>query len=116
MGTYRGNSFASGNRSLAECPRCGLPCWYKDLRLDGQRKDWVCRDCWDPKHPQELVPKDIYDPEALQHPRMDNTQNNEAITLWPPMMPTPVGPYVPGEGGDLNAAGLMSHAFRIVRT
>lgn len=77
MSADRGNVYASGKNALAECPRCGLPIYYTQLRRDGQTKNFVCADCWDPKHPQEKVPRDIYDATALRHPRKDRDVNNE---------------------------------------
>lgn len=38
----------------AECDRCGR--WFKSGQI---RLEWtglrVCRDCWEPRHPQDLV-------------------------------------------------------------
>jgi len=60
--------FAAGKHSLARCDRCGFVYKYLDLR-----KEWtnfrVCKECYEPKHPQ-LEPKSHrVDPEALRNPR-----------------------------------------------
>lgn len=79
----RGYTYASGKNALADCPRCGLPISYSELRRDGQTKEFVCRDCYDPKHPQENVPRDIYDPEALRHPRKNSNVEDETFHPLP---------------------------------
>ena len=61
-------AYASGKRSLAICDRCGFRYSYPKLV-----KEWtgfrVCQECYEPKHPQLIPPKNVSDPEALRHPR-----------------------------------------------
>ena len=60
--------FARGERAKAQCPVCGLVVKYLDLRKD-YRGTWVCPDCLDPQHPQELPPRNVVDAIALRHPQ-----------------------------------------------
>lgn len=69
-------TFAKGRNALFHCPRCGFDYPYSQKRRDGQNKNWVCIDCWDPKHPQEIQPKNIYDAIALRHPRTGGNDFN----------------------------------------
>ena len=59
--------YASGKHAKAQCPVCGLVHRYVELRQDW-RGVWVCRDCWDPKHPQERI-LSVADAESLDHPQ-----------------------------------------------
>ena len=60
-----------GNPSHARgiCDRCGF-----EYPLNKLRKEWtglkVCRDCWEPRHPQDRV-KGVPDNQALHDPRPD---------------------------------------------
>ncbi len=60
--------FASGERSKAQCPICGLVVLYPSLVKDW-RGTWVCPECLDPQHPQEIPPRDVTDAVQLRHPR-----------------------------------------------
>lgn len=66
-GTVKGNKFASGRLSVAECPVCSLIVPYRTLEQDW-RGVWVCPECNDdPPAPLERaeIPADA---EALHHP------------------------------------------------
>lgn len=64
---------ASGKRSKAMCARCGRKVPYTDLRQEWTGL-WVCQiyDCYDPKQPQLEPRKNVVDPQALDHPYVDN--------------------------------------------
>lgn len=76
-------TFANGTRSLFNCPRCGFDVPYPEIRKDGQRGDYVCSSCWDPKHPLEIIPKDIYDPVSLRHPRKELRKRDDTYVMGP---------------------------------
>ena len=68
--------FASGKRAIAECDRCGIRVKLKELRKliikTKQVSIKVCRECWEPDHPQLLLGMyPIDDPQALREPRPD---------------------------------------------
>ena len=70
--------FASGNRAIAECDRCGFRYRLNELRtLIIKTKHvniLVCPECWEEDHPQLLLGMyPINDPQALQNPRPDNS-------------------------------------------
>lgn len=81
MAGTRGIIFARGRNALAICRRCGINVPNSDQRRDGQNKNIVCSDCWDPKHPQEYMPRDIYDATALRNPSPDPDINKDSYTL-----------------------------------
>ena len=64
----RRDLFARGRIAKAQCPICGLVVKYLDLRKDW-RGTWVCPDCLDPQHPQEIPPKNVVDAVTLKHPQ-----------------------------------------------
>lgn len=53
--------------ALGICDRCGFK-----HQLNALRKEWtglrVCRDCWEPRHPQDHV-RGVPDNQSLQDPR-----------------------------------------------
>ena len=53
------------------CMRCGVV--YPETKL---KKEWtglkVCRDCYDPRHPQDFV-RGVYDRQSVHDPRPDPT-------------------------------------------
>ena len=70
------NRFASGKKAIAECDRCGIRVKLKELRKliikTKQVSIKVCRECWEPDHPQLLLGMyPIDDPQALREPRPD---------------------------------------------
>jgi hypothetical protein len=73
-----GNRFASGNRAIAICDRCGEQFKLKQLRTEiiKQRKYelLVCPECFDPDQPQLMLGTfPVDDPQALRNPRRDTT-------------------------------------------
>lgn len=84
-----GRTFASGKYAIAICDRCGLQFKYSHLRRltsDGRPNGLrVCRDCWEPDHPQEdLGKRPIHDPQALRHARPDPSlaASRETVGSW----------------------------------
>lgn len=72
------NQFASGKRAISQCDRCNFRFKLKELRIEIIKTKpyqlYVCRQCWDPDHPQlQLGMYPVEDPQALRHPRPDNT-------------------------------------------
>jgi len=70
------NKFASAKHSIAECDRCGERYKLKELRIQTLKtkpyKVKVCRECWDPDHPQlQLGMYPVNDPQAVREPRPD---------------------------------------------
>lgn len=63
-----GATYAKGTKALGVCKRCGLRSLLNELVFDSQIP-WlrVCKECWDPKHPQERPVKAV-DPQALWRP------------------------------------------------
>ena len=92
-------AYASGKRSLAICDRCGFRFPYPKLV-----KEWtgfrVCQECYEPKHPQLIPPKHVSDPEALRHPRpQQSVTAGEGVvrTIDPNQMITPTGDSIGSE-------------------
>lgn len=78
MSGPRSAVYASGKNALAQCPRCGFEYNYTQLVRDGQNpQQYVCVDCFDPKHGQEIPPKNISDAIALHHPRTDRSTSDD---------------------------------------
>ncbi len=70
------NRFASGKYAIAECDRCAQRFKLKELRIQTVKtkpyKVKVCRECWDPDHPQlQLGMYPVDDPQAVREPRPD---------------------------------------------
>jgi len=68
--------YASGNKSIGICDRCGEFKPLKELKWqirNMQNTNWlVCSECLDPDHPQYQIGRyPINDPQALQYPRPD---------------------------------------------
>lgn len=81
-----GNRFASGKIAIAMCDRCGFRFKLRDLRtLIVKTKPvnvLVCRECWDPDHPQlQLGMYPVDDPQALRNPRRDTTYVTAGVNL-----------------------------------
>lgn len=73
--------YARGHRALGHCGRCGRKMLLRHLMYDGQVPDLqVCRDCWDPKHPQEFLP-DVFDPVTLYGPTGDLDKSSNMVTI-----------------------------------
>jgi hypothetical protein len=70
------NKFASGKYAIAECDRCDQRFMLKELRTEIIKthpyKIKVCRECFDPDHPQlQLGMYPVDDPQAVREPRPD---------------------------------------------
>jgi hypothetical protein len=70
------NKFASGKHAIAECDRCAQRYMLKELRTQTLKtkpyKVKVCKECWDPDHPQLLIGMyPVNDPQAVREPRPD---------------------------------------------
>ena len=73
-----GNRFASAKYSIAMCDRCGQQFKLKTLRKEIIKTKiydlLVCKECWDPDHPQLLLGMyPVDDPQAVRNPRRDTT-------------------------------------------
>jgi len=71
-------AFASGKYSRAMCEQCGDEVAYTELQ-----KQWdglySCGECFDTEHPQEQPSPSRPDAEALEHPRVDNNDQDASI-------------------------------------
>lgn len=72
------NTFASGKRAISTCDRCGQVFLLKELRKVTIKLKLtsikVCRECFEPDHPQYLVGMTpVFDPQALREPRPDQS-------------------------------------------
>jgi hypothetical protein len=81
-----GNRFASGNRAIAICDRCGEQFKLKQLRTEiiKQRKYelLVCPECFDPDQPQLMLGTfPVDDPQALRNPRRDTTYITSGVNV-----------------------------------
>ena len=60
--------YVSGKFAIALCDQCG-----QRFKLNALIKDWkgfkVCRECYEPKHPQLEPKRTINEPQALYQPR-----------------------------------------------
>jgi hypothetical protein len=80
-----GPKFASGKWAISECDRCGFRYKLKQLKkLVIKTKNinlLVCPTCWEPDQPQlQLGMYPVYDPQALQNPRRDNSYIEAGLT------------------------------------
>lgn len=77
----RYQTYARGDRSLAECPRCGNEVPYKSLMRDGYFPSlWVCTSCWEPADPLDRL-KPIHDSENLHHPQPVMVSNRSLLRI-----------------------------------
>jgi hypothetical protein len=72
------SKFASGKYSIAMCDRCGQKRMLSELKSEVVKtkpyKVLVCRECWDPDHPQLLLGMfPVEDSQAVRNPRPDTT-------------------------------------------
>lgn len=105
-----GAGYASGKNALAICERCGLRIKYKDLQYDGDIPSLkVCRDCWDPQHPQEFLPP-TFDPVTLYDPTgdPDKAVAGGLISIRSSWQAWPLRPITFGIGVGLAAAVFSS--------
>jgi hypothetical protein len=108
-----GPKFASGKKAIAECDRCGFRYKLKQLKkLVIKTKNinlLVCPTCWEPDQPQlQLGMYPVYDPQALQNPRRDNSYLQAGLTGIQTDTFT-----LPNE--DVDAFGLPSGGSRIIQ-
>lgn len=80
-----GIKYASGKHSISECDRCGQRYKLKELRKltikTKQVSIKVCKECWDPDHPQlQLGMYPVYDPQAIREPRPDVSYYQSGLT------------------------------------
>lgn len=81
-------TFASENKALGICDRCGQRFKLKDLKFETvkQRRTSLrtCRSCYDKDHPQLMLgTHPINDPQALRNPRSDAGERVESRdTQW----------------------------------
>lgn len=73
-----GNRFATGNKAISECDRCGFRYKLRQLRhlviKDHDVNIKVCPECWEMDHPQlKLGTFPVDDPQAIRDPRPDFT-------------------------------------------
>ena len=81
-----GNRFASNKKAIGVCDRCGFGFRLRTLRtLIVKTKPvnvLVCRECWDPDHPQlQLGMYPVDDPQALRNPRRDTTYVTAGVNV-----------------------------------
>lgn len=81
------NRFALGKKAIAICDRCGFQFKLKNLRSltikTKQVNILVCRECWDPDHPQlKLGMYPVDDPQALRNPRPDTSYDQSRDIQW----------------------------------
>ena len=80
-----GNRFASGKYSIAQCDRCDGRYKLHELRIEiVKTKPYqlkVCRQCWDPDHPQlQLGMYPVDDPQGVMDPRPDRSYWSSGTT------------------------------------
>lgn len=72
----------------AVCDRCG-----EDFHASKLKKEWtgffVCKDCWEPRHPQEFL-KGVKDDPSVTWTRPDAPENDIDTSGWttPPSVPS----------------------------
>lgn len=108
-----GPKFASGKKAIAECDRCGFRYKLKELKkLVIKTKNinlLVCPTCWEPDQPQlQLGMYPVYDPQALENPRRDNSYLQAGLTgIQTETLTAP--------NDDEDAFGLPSGGSRIIQ-
>ena len=73
-----GNRFSSGKNAISQCDRCNFRFKLHELRKEIiKTKNYsilVCKECWDPDHPQlQLGMYPVDDPQGLRNPRPDRS-------------------------------------------
>jgi hypothetical protein len=79
------SKYSSGKYAIAECDRCDERYMLKELRTEVIKthpyKIKVCRECWDPDHPQlQLGLYPVNDPQAVREPRPDVSYYSSGTT------------------------------------
>ena len=76
-----GSGYASGKFAIALCDQCG-----QRFKLNALIKDWkgfkVCRECYEPKHPQLEPKRTINEPIALYQPRPESRMAVAVYVGW----------------------------------
>jgi hypothetical protein len=108
-----GPKFASGKWAISECDRCGFRYKLKELKkLVIKTKNinlLVCHTCWEQDQPQlQLGMYPVYDPQALENPRRDNSYLQAGLTGIQTETLT-----IPND--DEDAFGLPSGGSRIIQ-
>lgn len=71
--------YASGRKARAVCDRCG-----QEYKLRVLRKEWtgyrVCPQCFEERHPQLQIRRNLKDPQALRDPRPELDVQDELGT------------------------------------
>lgn len=109
-----GPKFASGKWAISECDRCGFRYKLKQLkRLVIKTKNinlLVCPTCWEPDQPQlQLGMYPVYDPQALQNPRRDNSYLQAGLTGLQ------IDIYDEPDPDNVDSFGLPSPGSRIIQ-
>jgi hypothetical protein len=92
-----GNRYATGNKAISECDRCGFRYKLRELRnlviKDHDVNIKVCPECWEMDHPQlKLGTFPVDDPQAIRNPRPDFTGYAQSRAwLVPPLGVTGTG-------------------------
>lgn len=108
-----GPKYAFGKWAIAECDRCGFRYKLKELRkLVIKTKNinlLVCRTCWEKDQPQlQLGMYPVYDPQAVENPRRDNSYFQAGLTGLQ------IDPLTaPSE--DVDAFGVPSGGSRVIQ-
>lgn len=67
--------YAFGSRAWGQCQRCGDQELLRKMVTDGHiRGLLVCRECYEPRHPQESL-VDVTDPQSLRRPAPELDEN-----------------------------------------
>lgn len=86
------NSFASKERALGICDRCGWTYKLKQLKEEYLNLERIniltCPSCWDPDHPQNQVGRyRVNDPQAIQNARPDTGEAaSTGLNGWDPVL------------------------------
>ena len=72
--------YAQGQDAWGLCKRCGLRFFLGELVFDGYLPGTrVCRECWEPRHPQEAF-QSVSDPTVLYKPSPEDAPGNPVLT------------------------------------
>lgn len=105
-------AYAQGKHALGICDRCG-----QQYKLNTLKKEWtgfkVCFECYEPKHPQLFVKRDISDAIAIRDARPDQTPLVTVFAQAPGasafssvgMQPAPVAQKL-NMGGEVGRASI----------
>lgn len=82
-----GSTYAAGKKAIAVCDRCGMQVLLKTLKYQTLKQQptslLVCPECLDIDHPQLMLGTfPVYDPQALEDPRRDNSYFSSRDIQW----------------------------------